>query len=1050
MLMKGAILLIHKYVIKLLLMACLLACTHFTYAQQREVRGMVKDETGQPLPGANIVVKGTTLGTTTNSDGTYQLQVESSENVLVFSFVGYISQESPVGSRSTIDIMLALDMSTLSEIVVTGYATERKADLTGAVSVVELEPIKNNTSGNPMQALQGRVAGLYIEKNGGSPTGENNRILIRGSNTLGNTDPLYIIDGVPTKRPEVFQSLAPGSIESIQVLKDASAASIYGSRASNGVIIVTTRDGLNRSGEGLSITLNSNLTIQTEKPQRVDMLSAVQRGEALWRGAVNDGTEPNSALYTYDWNGDFDNPVLNSVTVNPFVGSDPLVPAGDTDWQEESYKAAYVTTNDLTIAGGTQNSSLLVNLGHVKNSGLLVHTNYERFSARVNANVRMFNNKLKFGINSEVSTSNERLAANDLGGSPTPGLAVTLAPTLPVFRTDGEYAGPVGAGYSDRNNPVHMQFINRWDNRVRSFVFGNVFAEAELLPNLFVRSSLGVDYSSVLFKNIELAFQEGFLGRDINSLARTTTNQLSLTWSNTARYEFTLGKSTFNVLGGIEAISHDLDEFGAYREGFSSQTNDFFYLDAGTGRTTVSGGGTGNRLLSQFGKINYSYGDRYLASVTLRRDGSSRFGEENKYGFFPAVTVGWRIINESFMQDVEYLSDLKLRGGFGRVGNQDIGDIARYGLFETYYGNISGPYTNIGTAYDLNGNDTGILPSGFVSVQGANPGLKWESTQEINIGLDFGFLDDRLYGSFDYFTRETTDILIRPPVASAVGEGQLRWVNGATKENKGFELVLGYRGEVNGLTYSVTGNLARFRDKITELPEEVRTAYPGNVEKTILGHSQLSLFGYRTDGLFLTQEEVDAHVNQVGKGIGRIRYIDLNNDGEINALDQDWLGTVLPAFEYGVRVDLGYGNFDLSIFGSGIAGRSGSDPTASLHNRLWVSQNNASGVLDAWTPQNMRSTRPMLSLVDRNNEGRSSDFFIVSTSYFKMRNIQLGYTLPQGSLKSIRVQSLRLYVMGENLFWFNAKEFLGPDPERTSINQIPVPTSVTFGLNVTF
>src|SRR5690606_34633606 len=312
------------------------------------------------------------------------------------------------------------------------------------------------------------------------------------------------------------------------------------------------------------------------------------------------------------------------------------------------------------------------------------------------------------------------------------------------------------------------------------------------------------------------AFQEGFLGRDINSLNRITNSQLTLTWSNTARYQLVKGKSTFNFLAGIEAISHDLDEFGAYREGFSSQTRDFFYLDAGTGRTTVMGRGTGNRLLSQFGKINYSFDEKYLASVTLRRDGSSRFGEENKYGFFPAVTVGWRIVNEQFMQDADFVSDLKLRAGLGRVGNQDIGDVARFGLFETRYGTIAGAYTNIGTAYDLNGNDTGILPSGFVAVQGANLGLKWESTQELNVGVDFGFMNDRLYGSFDYFTRETTDSLIRPPIASAIGEGQIRWVNGATKENKGFELVLGYRGEGNGITYNVTGNLGRFREKITE------------------------------------------------------------------------------------------------------------------------------------------------------------------------------------------------------------------------------------------
>ena len=1055
--MKRKILLIHKHVLSGFLIMCLLASASYSYAQRRQITGTVKDDQGQPLPGANVLLKGTTTGTTTDADGTFSMDVASPQDILVFSFVGYLSQEIIAGNQTTLNVALVGDLTTLSEVVVTGYSTERKADLTGAVAVVDLNPIKNNATGNPMQALQGRVAGLYIEKNGGSPTGENSRILIRGSNTLGNTDPLYIIDGVPTKRPEVFQSLSPGSIESIQILKDASASSIYGSRASNGVIIVTTKDGRSKSGEKLTISLNSSLSLLSEKPQRLKMLNAEERGRALWQGAVNDKTNPNSALYTFDWNGDFDNPILNSVTVNPFVGGDTRVPAGDTDWQDESYESAVVSSNDLTISGGTENSALLVNLGHVKNTGTLVFTDYERYSARINANASFFNNKLKFGANTEIATSNERLAANDLGGASVPSLAVTLAPTIPVFRTDGVYAGPVGAGYSDRNNPVNMQYINRWDNRARSFAFGNVFAEAEPIKDLFFRSSVGLDYSNILVKNIELAFQEGFLGRNVNSLTRTTTNQLSITWSNTVRYQRQFGKSTLNLLGGVEAIQNDQDEFGAFRESFSSQTQDFFFLDAGSGRSTNSGRATGSRLFSQFGKINYALADKYLASVTLRRDGSSRFGEENKYGFFPALTVGWRIANESFMQNIEVISDLKIRAGIGRVGNQDIGDVARFGLYEPRYGTLfnngigfPGQWLNVGTAYDLSGNDTGTLPSGFVSVQAENQGLKWETTEEVNLGVDFSFIDDKLYGSFDYFTRETTDILIQPPIAAAVGEGKIKWVNGATKNNKGFEFVLGYRNQVGDFTYNITGNLSRFRDKITELPEEVRSAYPGNVEKTILGHSQLSLFGYKTDGIFQSQAEVDAHATQVGKGIGRIRYKDLNSDGVINAFDQDWLGTVLPAFEYGLRIDIGYKNFDLSLFGSGIAGRSGVDPYNPLQNRLFVNQNNGLGVLEAWTPQNTSSKRPMLSLVDRNNEGRSSDFFIVNTSYFKMRNVQLGYTLPAATLKSIRVQQLRLFVMGENLFWFKSKQFESKDPELANIGLIPIPSSVTFGLNVTF
>jgi TonB-linked SusC/RagA family outer membrane protein len=1022
---------------------------------QTQITGTVTEKGGSGLVGVNVLVKGTTNGTMTNVEGGYSIAA-APDDILVFSFVGYTSQETAVGNRTAINVELDPDITTLQEIVVTGYSGEKKADLIGAVAVVDMKAVTNNATGNPMQALQGRVAGLYVEKNGGSPNGENSRILIRGSNTLGNTDPLYVIDGVPTKRPEVFQSLPPGSIESVQVLKDASAASIYGSRASNGVIIVTTKDGRTKTGDQLSITLNSNVSILNTKPQQVDMLNAEERGRALWQGAVNDRTQPNSAIYTFDWNGDFDNPVLNQVNINPFVGGDPLTPAGDTDWQDESYDQATLSSNDITISAGTENSALLINFGNIKNTGTFKYTDFERYSARINASTSFFNKKVRIGVNSEFASSNETLVSADLGNSANTNQAVTLAPTIPVYRTDGEFAGPVGAGYSDRNNPVGMQYRNRWDNTVKSFLFGNTFLEIEPVKGLVFRSNAGLDYSTSQIKNIELAFQEGFLGRNVNSLARNTTNLVSITWSNTLTYAIKKGQSSLNFLVGTEAIKADQEGFGAFREDFSSQAEDFFYIDAGSGRNVTSGTATGNRLFSLFGKINYGYADKYLASVTLRRDGSSRFGEENKYGFFPAVNVGWRIANEEFMADVTFISDLKIRGGFGRVGNQDIGDVARFGLYEPRYGTLfnngvgfPGMWFNIGTAYDLAGANGGALPSGFVSVQAPNLGLKWEQTSEINIGIDFGLLDDKIFGSFDYFTRETTDILIQPPIAATVGEGKLRWVNGATKENKGFEVVLGYRNRKGAFSYSINGNLASFKDKITELPEEVRTAYPGNQEKTILGHSQLSLFGYKSDGLFQNQAEVSAHATQVGKGIGRIRYKDLNNDGNIDALDQDWLGTVLPAFEYGIRIDLAYKNFDLQMFGSGISGRSGVDPYNPLQNRLFVNQNNGKGVLEAWTPQNTGSSRPMLSLVDANNEGRNSDFFIVNTSYFKMRNVQLGYTLPPTLLSKLRVQTLRLFVMGDNLFWFKSDEYEIKDPELLGLNQIPVPTSYTFGLNLT-
>ena len=1063
--MNKSILLKLRHVIGSCLLLCLLSTPGF--GQTRSVSGTVKDDGGQSVPGVNIVVKGTSNGAITDTEGKYSIQAASSD-VLVFSFVGYTTQEITVGSQSVIDVALAPDVTALQEVVVTGYGSERKADLTGAVAVVQLDAVRNNATGNPMQALQGRVPGLYIEKNGGAPNGENSRILIRGANTLGNTDPLYVIDGVPTKRAEVFQSLPASSIESVQVLKDASAASIYGSRASNGVIIVTTKDGGLKGGESLSITVNSSFSHLSTKPQRVDMLSAEERGRVLWRGAVNDKTNPTTLanLYTYNWNGDFNNPVLSGVTPSPItVANTANLAPGDTDWQDVSYDAAQLWSNDVSIAASSANSSLLINVGYVKNTGTFVNTDYERYSARINANTRFFKNRLKIGMNSEVSTSNETGVSTDLGNSPNTGQAVTLAPTIPVYLPNGQFAGP-GTGYSDRNNPVGMQFRNRWDNLAKSFIFGNLYVDAEPVKNLVFRSSLGYDFSNALNKNIELAFQEGFLSRQVNSLLRSTTNQLTLIWSNTARYTIQKGQSTINFLAGVEAIKNDRDAFSSFREGFSSQTEDFFYINAGVGRAVVTGAATGNRLLSQFGKINYSLADKYLASVTVRRDGSSRFGEDNRYGVFPAISVGWRIANEAFMKDITIISDLKLRAGYGVVGNQDISnqdgqgvsDQASLALYEPRYGTLfnngagfPGQWLNIGTAYDLRGANGGTLPSGFVSVQAANPILKWEQTKELNVGLDFSLMDDKLFGSFDYFTREISGILIQPVIAATVGEGQLKWLNGATKENKGFEFIIGYRGKAGDFTYNVSGNLARSRDKITELPSEVRANFPGNVEKTILGHSNLSFFGYRSDGLFQTADEVAAHATQPGKGVGRIRYKDLNSDGIINALDQDWLGTALPGFEYGIRIDVGYKNFDLSIFGSGIAGRVGTDPYGVLANRIDVRNNNSKGILEeAWSPQNTGGTRPMLSLIDANAENRASDFFIVNTSYFKMRTVQLGYTLPSDLLKKARIQSLRVFAMGDNVFWLKPNGIAVKDPEMVGLNQVPVPTAYSFGLNVTF
>jgi len=1035
----------------------MIASLQYAHAQKQFTGTVTDAATNKPLVGASVVLQGTTNGTSTTADGKFNLSIPVKAKAIVVSYVGYSPQTISVEGKSQINVSLS-ELKEIDEVVVVGYTSQRKQDLTGAIAVVDVAAVKNNTSGNTMQALQGRVAGLYIEKDG-SPNGGTNRILIRGANTLGNNDPLYVIDGIPTTRPEIFQSLNPANIANVQVLKDASAESIYGARASNGVIIVTTKNGGNTNGK-VEFQFNNSTSTQSEKAERYNMLSSLDRGKALWRASVNDNQDPAAGygeIYKFDWNNSFSNPVLNGVSLQPYVGGDTKTPAGNTDWQDVMYKTGIVTNNSLTASVGNKNSSLEVNFSHIKNSGMMMYTGYERTSGSINAVTRSFNDKVIYGVNFRMSNSDELLQTNDLGGSPTTGLAVSLAPTIPVYQTDGKtYAGELGAGYSDRNNPLHMQDIAKWNNANRLNTFGNVYLEIQPIKNLFFKSNFGADNSNYLSKVIAPTFEEGALNRTTNSLTYDQNHYLSTTFSNTLRYNYTFKNAhKFKFLLGTELIKSNLDFQTSKKEGYAIQTQDYFTLNAGTGNTSLSGGSTGNSLFSQFGRVDYSFSDKYLLAATVRRDGSSRFGTENQYGIFPAASIGWRIDKENFMKDNNFFSELKLRAGVGRVGNQQIGDVARFGLFGTRYGTTQAQliggfweqYMNIGTAYSLSGANTGSLPSGFVQTQAENIGLKWETTEEVNTGFDFSILNNKISGSFDYFSRNTTGILITPPVASALGEGQSKAVNGASKSNKGWEFIVSYNPQKKGdFNYNVTLNFAHFRDQITELPENVRPAYAGNLVSTIIGHSQFDIFGYKTNGLFQSQSEVDAAAKQIGAGPGRIRYVDINKDGVINDLDRTWIGTTLPSLEYGMRIDLNYKKLDLSIFGSGVSGRTGYDAYTSFNNIMRSRENVGPGILNAWSPQNTKSTTPAATLKDNNNEGRTSDYFMVNSSYFKLRNVQIGYSIIPKSVFS----RLRIFAMAENLFWMKNKNFLGPDPERIDIYPIPVPKTFSIGINASF
>lgn len=1031
----------------IIILPLLLFTVNIVNAQETIITGTVVDELGDPLPSASIIVKGrTNIGTATDLDGYYELNIPQDVDTLIFSYIGYQTQEVVISNRSEINVVMNPVAIEGEGFVVTGYQVQRKVDLTGSIAVADVEDIVTDPNNNVMRSLQGRVPGLTITTDG-SPA-NNATIRIRGESTLGNNSPLFVIDGVPSKT-DAFKQLSPNEIESIQILKDASSASIYGSRASNGVVIISTKSG----NKGLQINVKSSVSTQMYlNPPEV--LNTEERGRVLWQAAINDGINPNFIpIYDYDWNGDMQNAVLNEVLEPEWINENLGIRSSDTDWFNEISRTGIISSNNVTLSTGDERGGVLASLTYNDNTGIVKGTDYNRIAGRLNSNYNFFDGDVELGLNFQASKTEENPMPFGQGGNPL-NLAVRVQPILPVYTEDGKYAGPSGGGFSDRDNPVRLINHNNWDRLHSNNVLANLYANVKLVNNLTYRTNFGVDYINRYNRFVQRRFQTGFLSRDINNLFTEQEHNLSYNWSNTLNYEVDLQKHSFNVVGGIEAFKNTFTLFNAYSEEFTLDENEYFVHEAATGVRNNDGFETGFQLLSYFGRVNYNYSNKYLASATLRYDGSSRFGEENKYGIFPALSFGWRINNEDFF-NVPQITELKLRGGWGNVGNQEIGNAASAALFEARY---SGTFYN-GTAYDISGVDTGTLPSGFVATQTANPNLKWEETTEYNIGLDFGFLNQSFQGSFDYFFRETKDILIQPAFIAVIGEGGNQWINGATVENWGFEGAISYLGSIGkDFSYFVRANVGAYRDQITRLPESVIDSYPGNVEKNILGESQHAIFGYVTDGIFQNQDEVDDHANQTGAGIGRIRYKDLNNDGVVNALDQKYLGVQYPDFEYGISTNLNYKRFSIDIFLQGVQGteifysNNDSWKVRTDFVGIWAGENYGRRTLDAWTPDNSDSDIPALSLSNNNSEdpeSRPSDYFVEDGSYLKLRNVQLNYDLPQALLNRIQSTDFSIYFRAENVLQITSRDFTGRDPETPDATY-PRPLILTVGLNLSF
>lgn len=1022
---------------------CLLFFVQVTFAQQMSVTGVITARSdGYPVIGASIVQTGTTNGNVSDLDGKFTLEVPAG-STLTISYIGYKSvtlKASPV-----MNIVLEDDSHALDEVVVTGYSTQRKADLTGAVAVVSVEDMKKVAENNPMKALQGKVAGMMVTSDG-NPGGKAT-IRIRGIGTLNNNDPLYIIDGVPTKSG--MHELNSNDIESIQVLKDASSASIYGSRAANGVIIITTKQG--KTGR-LSIDLNAGVTA-TRYASKMKMLNANQYGQVLWQSAINGGADPNANTtgYTFDWGYDAEgNARLNKVLLPDFIDNERTMRTSDTDWFDQVARTGIMQNYDLSVSNGTDKGRYFFSLGYLKNEGVIENSMFDRLSARINTDYKLFDGLVTIGENFTLNNTHEVEAPGGVLDA-----ALQALPIIPVHTSDGGWGGPTGS-MNDRQNPVRLVDAVK-DNRYSYWrTFGNAFVAVNPLKGLEFRTNFGLDYGNYFRRDLNRKYKSGKLENNINSVRMNQGHWLKWNWNATASYKLEIKEHKADVLVGVELFKENNTDFSAYREGFEVETPEFMWPDMGTGKSVSTGTATGYALLSYFGKVNYSYNDRYLVSGTIRYDGSSRFGKNNRFGTFPAFSVGWRLSEEAFIKEnTSLFSDLKLRLGWGQTGNQEISNTAIYNIYVPDYGMGDPTWGAVnGTSYDITGQGKQELPSGFKLTQRANDDLKWETTTQTNVGLDFGLWDQSLYGSAEYYMKKTKDILVLPPYLAAIGEGGNRWVNGASMQNWGLEFNLGYRNTTHfGLTYDISANISSYRNKVTYLPEDVQNSYGGDGNKdNILGRPLNSLYGYVAEGIFKTQDDVDNHAEQDGKGLGRVRFKDLDGDGKITDKDRTWIAIQHPDFMYGLNINLEYANFDLTMFWQGVYNID-VENIQKYHTDFWsvreTGSNKGTRLLDAWSPTNPNSDIPAISGTDANWENRLSTYFIENGSYLKLRNLQIGYTLPKRLSAKVLMERFRIYVSAQNLVTIKSKSFTGIDPENPGFGY-PIPMTFTVGANISF
>lgn len=1014
-----------KNIKRILLNAVFVAFGTMAFAQQSvDVSGNVKDEAGEPVIGATVTEDGTQNATVTDMDGNFRLKTKPGAK-LKNTYIGFKPQTVTAGP--SMNITIQEDNNVMDELVVTGYTTQRRADLTGSVAVMDMDEPMSAANPNMLSSMQGKLAGVTIADDA-APGGGSSTIRVRGMSTVNpNNSPLYIIDGVATT--ENLNSLNPADIESIQVLKDASSASIYGSRAANGVIIITTKQG---KGEKLSVNVNYSLSLQTVA-KTYDMLSAEQWGQAYWTAAKNSNVTPSHPFY-----GSGDTPQLSE-----WLDDAHTVRSANTDWQDAVYSSAWTHNLSASISNSGKKGSVMFSLNYVNQDGLVDNTFYRRYSARINSTYNI-GKYVKVGENLMVANWQDRGFTTNADRG-VPAMAIFQHPAIPVYDVNGDFARPAYLSGSDFANPAQVVYNGRDNSNDSWRIFGNGFIEVYPVKGLTLKSNIGIEHVQYFNRNLNRRVNPS----DENSMNRAYGTGDTWTWTNTANYNLDIDRHHLNVLAGVEAIKYTFQDISASRTDYAFEDDSFMQIGAGTGDQTNGGGKNQWALFSLFAKADYNYADRYLFSATIRRDQTSRLWKGQNSGVFPAFSAAWRLSEEKFFPKNNIVNDVKIRFGWGQNGNAAIDNF--------YAGYTSYAYVSGNGAYDLAGTNNSVMSGVIVSASG-NKDLKWETTTQTNIGLDLRMFNNTFGLSLDYFIKNTKDMLTQPPVLSVAGENAVVYRNTGSMKNHGFELMADYHSPQYGdFSWDGSFNFSLYRNEVEKLNDYVSYISAGDW-RIMEGEPMGVYYGYVADGLFRTEEEVYNSADQEGKGLGRIRYKDLDGNGVIDEDDRCVIGDPNPDFSLGLNLSFKYKQFTLSTF---FTGEFGFDIYNIVKKQLDFMGtglrdiNHGADILNAWSTDNPNSSIPALALTDANNELRMSTYFVEDGTYFKMKYIKLQYDLPSKIAKKF-CQGLSVYGQVENVFTLTGYSGLDPELPLSSygarVDNSPYPRSRTFsfGINLQF